>query len=223
MTEKQKAYDELKDIAFRNGATIFGVGKIEGLLEGFHLISETLGKGIEYAISVGIQLSNRILDDISDGPTLLYYFHYRRVNQALDTIAINLNSSIQRAGYDSVPIPASQTVDWENQTGHISHKAVALRAGHGWIGRNNLLVHPVYGAAVRYVTVLTDMPLSTDSPYHGECGDCRRCIKYCPAGAISETPQDYDRQACLETLKEFSRKRNIRHYICGICVSKCRF
>jgi len=223
MKERQKTYERLEEIALSHGATIFGVGKVDDILDGFPLISETLRNGIEYGISVGIQLSNRILDDLTDGPTLLYYFHYLRVNHALDNIAVNLTNRIQMDGYDAVPIPASQTVDLDKQWGQISHKAIALRAGHGWIGRNNLLVHPVHGASVRFVTVLTDIPLSVGELYDGECGKCRRCINKCPAGAISETPEAYDREACLRTLKEFSKTRNIRHHICGICVSNCRF
>jgi epoxyqueuosine reductase QueG len=223
MKQRTEPDRELREIVYRNGGTIYGVARVDSILEFFPLLSERLRSGMNYAISAGIKLSNRILDDLSDGPTHLYYFHYLRVNQSLDNIAVNLTNHIQMDGYNAVPIPASQTVDLDRQLGQLSHKAIALRAGHGWIGRNNLLVHPVHGSSIRYMTVLTDMPLKVDSPYDGDCGNCRRCIKPCPAGAISETSEAWDREACLRTLKEFSKKRNIRHHICGICVSKCRF
>ena len=121
-----------------------------------------------------------------------------------------------------MPIPASQLVDWKAQLAHLSHKMIALRAGIGWIGRNNLLVHPQFGSMIRLVTVLTDMPLRTDdSPYNGGCGSCRKCIKVCPVNAIADSHEEWDRIACLEKLKYFSKTFNIGQYICGLCVKVC--
>ena len=54
-------------------------------------------------------------------------------------------------------------VDWQGQRGHISHKHIAVAAGLGWIGRNNLLVHPRHGGRLRLNTVLTDMELVPDA------------------------------------------------------------
>ena len=223
MERLKRRYKDLEEIAFKNGATTFGVGSVDRLLDNFPLLSKTLRSGMKNAISVGIRLSDRILDDIEDGPTQLYYFHYRRVNQSLDHIGITLTSFIQGKGFNAIPVPASQTVDWVNQRAILSHKAIGRQSGHGWIGRNNLLVHPIHGASLRYVTVLTDMPIPANEPYQGDCGGCMKCLKACPAGAIYESPEDFDRMACLEKLKEFSKTYNIRHYICGICVRECRF
>jgi epoxyqueuosine reductase QueG len=214
---------QLKDLAHRNGATVFGVAEADGLLEAFPLLSDTVRRGMRRAISIGIRLSDRILDEIVDGPTHLYYFHYRRLNLTLDHIALLLTNEIQDQGFDAVPVPASQTIDWKGQRGLLSHKLVGQRAGHGWIGRNNLLVHPVYGAALRYCTILTDMPVAADRPDSGDCGDCRRCMATCPAGAISESRKTFDRESCYGMLQNFSKTRNIRHHICGICVRACRF
>ena len=127
----------------------------------------------------------------------------------------------QTTGFDALPIPSSQTVDWENQRGHLSHKIVAARAGLGWIGRNNLLINENYGARVRYVTVLTDMPLPLSKPVERDCGICQLCLVVCPSGAISSSWEMFDRMKCLEQLKYFSKQYQIGHYICGICVKAC--
>lgn len=124
-------------------------------------------------------------------------------------------------GHEALPIPASQIVDWEMQTAHLSHKMVALRAGIGWIGRNNLLVHPDYGAKIRLATVLTDLPLVESSRIARDCGECRKCIDICPAGALKESYKDYDKEACLEKLKYFAKAHGIGQYICGLCVKVC--
>jgi len=222
MNDPERTCNDLREISIRNGATVFGVGGVGEHLSSFPLLSETLRSGMTHAISLGIELSGKILDEIEDGPTQLYYFHYRRINQSLDHIGIVLTAHIQQKGFNAIPFPASQTIDWDDQRGHLSHKAIGRLAGHGWIGRNNLLVHPRYGSAVRYTTVLTDMPLPTDPPAPGNCGKCRKCIRACPASAISEAPESFDREACLEMLKVFSKRYQIRHYICGICVKVCR-
>ena len=218
--------EKLRDLAFRGGATLFGVGFVGDLLERFDLLSPRAKVGLDFGVSLGILLSQRVLEDVENHPTRLYFYHYRQVNYALDRLALEVVGFLQASGYQALPIPSSQTIDWENQRGHFSHKAVGVRAGLGWIGRNNLLVNPIYGSCVRYVSVLTDMPLLTPPPLaggegRGDCGACQRCVSVCPAGAIGLSHDLYDRKRCLDALKEFSRHHNIGHYICGICVRAC--
>jgi epoxyqueuosine reductase QueG len=99
---------------------------------------------------------------------------------------------------------------------------IALRAGIGWIGRNNLLVHPEYGSKIRLATVLTDMPLESGKPVEKDCGDCKKCVEICPVSAISETYKEWNKQACLEKLKYFAKAHNVGQYICGLCVKVCQ-
>lgn len=211
-------YEELKEFVIRNGMSLFGVAKFDPA-EARSMLSWREGNGLPFAISMGVRLSRAVLEGIDDRPTLLYQWHYRQANYLLDRVAFQLSLLIQDKGARAVPIPASQIVDWKNQRGHLSHKHVARLAGHGWIGRNNLLINPRFGAQVRYVTVLTDLPLRTDEPVEGDCGDCRACVEACPAGALGETAEDYDFQRCFEKLKHFARE--VSHYICGVCVRAC--
>lgn len=214
-------YISLKDIAFRWGACLFGVADLSDASLETYLLEKVAVDGLIYGISMGIRVSQRIVSDIGDHPTRLYFYHYRRINIALDQLAIAITNQIQNAGLDALPIPSSQTVDWENQRGHISHKDIGVKAGLGWIGRNNLLVNPEFGSIVRYVTVLTNMPLKTDEPLKEGCGGCSKCVNVCPAGAIKESSSDFEHLRCYEKLKEFSKRYHIGHYICGICVRAC--
>lgn len=175
------------------------------------------------AVCFGLAVSKSVLDTLIDGPTLLYLHHYRQVNYRLDMAAYLLAREIEKQGYKALPFPASQLIDWQNQKGHISHKRVGEIAGLGWIGRNNLLVHPKYGSQMRYNTVFTDMPLepTAPDPQFG-CGSCRRCITACPAGAIAEEPGDFDHHGCFAMLKQFRNQRNVGQYICGLCVKVCK-
>jgi epoxyqueuosine reductase QueG len=101
----------------------------------------------------------------------------------------------------------------------MSHKAIAARSGLGWIGKSGLLVTKRYGARIRLGSILTDAPSATGTPLPNGCGECTRCIRSCPAGAISES--GYDLEKCLAKLKTFAAIPGIGVHICGVCVKAC--
>jgi epoxyqueuosine reductase len=215
-------YGRIKDESQRWGGDLFGVADLSQIrLETCGLGEKTLNE-LPFGIAIGIRLSDAVLAGIDDHPTLLYLHHYRQANYILDRIAFHVAALIQHIGGKALPIAASQIVDWQGQKGHISHKALAQGAGLGWLGRNNLIVHPEYGARIRLVSVLTDLPLQTDKPLKGSCGECRQCIPLCPAGAIKDEVGKFDHLGCFEKLKEFRNKYNIGQYICGVCIKACQ-
>lgn len=219
MTASYKYTEELRDLSASLGMSVFGVAELEPVRQTFHPQLEGPARGLNYGIVAGIRLSDPVIDDIVDQPTFLYKYHYQTANDALDRAATGFGFYIQQKGFKALPIPASQTVDWVKHLGHLSHKALAVQAGLGWIGRSALFIHPVHRARMRLVSVLTDLPLEPGSPGKGECGACRRCIAACPAGAITE--QGYDKPKCIAKLHEFSRRSGINQYICGVCVKAC--
>jgi len=214
-------YNELKEIAMREGMSLFGVASLEGLESEYKMSPESLYKGLKYGVCMGFHLSDRVLAGIVDKPNQMYLFHYKRVNMLLDEVALRITGFIQDQGYDALPIHASQISDWDAMIGHVSLKMIGRYAGLGWIGRNILLVNPKYGSRVRYVSVMTDMPLKVDGESPGDCGSCRRCVAICPAGAIKEDPKDFDLEACYQQLKYFRNKENLGQHICGVCLKAC--
>jgi len=158
---------------------------------------------------------------VQDYPTALYLHHYRQVNFLLDRAALLTAGFIQDRGFQALPIAASQIIDWDNQKAHVSHKKVGELAGLGWLGRNNLLIHPEFGSQIRLVTILTDMPLAAGAPLDTDCGECRRCAAACPAHAIKDAKDEFDHRACFEQLKEFRRRGLVGQFICGVCVKAC--
>ncbi len=218
---EQRNYQLLEDYAKQKGASLFGVAFLDDRQAVRSQLSpQQWPPHMRFGISMGVRLSDAVIDSLVDSPTLLYAWHYRQANLFLDRLAFEISLYIQQEGYSALPIPASQIIDWKRQTAHLSHKHVGVLAGHGWIGRNNLLVNPYYGARVRYVTVLTDMPLRVDRPIEGDCGGCQQCIEPCPAQALGQSAAEYNFERCFKKLQEF-RKR-VGHYICGICVKACR-
>ncbi len=174
---------------------------------------------------LGIRLSSEVLDTIAGAPNWTYYHHYRTVNFALDQAALLAAAECRRLGARALPVPASQVLDWERLLGHLSHREIGALAGVGWRGRNNLLVHPLYGSQVRYATVLTDLPLlarGVDSAGEAGCGDCRACVAACPAGAIQFDPLAFDLDRCTAQVRRFSQSEKLNVLICGICVRSCR-
>jgi epoxyqueuosine reductase len=200
----------------------FGIGDLSLYDKELVSLDASTKEQYPFAISFGLVLSKGVLGTVKDGPNHLYLHHYRQLNYRLDMVGYFLSREIERQGYASLPFAASQVIDWRNQKGHISHKKVGEIAGIGWIGRNNLLVHPYFGAHVRYNTVLTDMPLATDGPREAGCGECRACVDTCPGGAIKDEPSLFDHRGCFEIINKLRNERNIGHHICGICVEACK-
>ncbi|MCX8023133.1 MAG: hypothetical protein N2745_10220 [Syntrophorhabdaceae bacterium] len=214
--------DLVKGLLDGYGVDVYGFGHITQYDRHLLGLPVATGSQLPYLITFGLLLSRAVMETTKDGPNLLYLHHYRQLNYRLDMIGYLLAGEIEKKGYRAMAFPASQLIDWRNQKGHISHKHTGVASGLGWIGRNNLLIHPKYGAYVRYNTVLTEMPLDADTPLERGCGACRACIDVCPAGAIKESPVDFDHKGCYEMITQLKNKRNIGHHICGICVEPCR-
>src|SRR3990167_11317309 len=215
---KLENYREIKKFCLNWGADLFGAADISGMKDAF-LISQEVIQPLNNAVSLGARASREVLAEIQQHPTKLYFHHYRTINMFLDQLALRLSNYIQNLGFKSLPIPASQILDWQKQTAHLSHKKIGLLAGLGWLGRNNLLVNKNLGSQFRLVTILTNMPLKSDKPLENDCGDCRLCVTICPSGSIKKNPLEFDHLACFEKLKEFQRQKLVDQYICGVCIN----
>jgi epoxyqueuosine reductase QueG len=204
------------------GAKAFGVADLDALKRREPRLLDLVPGDYSRAVVIGVRLQKAVLADIVDRPTPLYFHHYRQANYQLDRVAWSVADRIQDAGFAALAVPASQIVRREPMSGHVSHKLLGWAAGLGHIGRSALLVHPRYGARMRYVSVLTNMPLDADAPLEGrDCGACRDCMGVCPAGAIKENRVDFDLDACYGKLTEFTRLPYIGQHICGVCVKAC--
>jgi epoxyqueuosine reductase QueG len=217
----KKNIENIKALAEEMEFSLCGIADITDVRKDFHLGLDFVSR-FDRAICLGKRLLDPVIEDIKDRPTLLYFHHYRQLNFFLDRGAFLISSRIQEHGFQALPIPASQMIDWDKQKSHVSHKIVGRLAGLGWIGRNNLLVNPLLGSRHRLVTILTDMPLQPDEELEKDCGECLACLKTCPAQAIKENTDDFDHWACFDKLKEFRRQGIVGQHICGVCVKACK-
>ncbi len=82
----------------------------------------------------------------------------------------------------------------------LAERALAARAGLGWIGKNtNLLTHERAGSWVFLGAILTSAELPADAPVRTTCGACTRCLTGCPTGALVG-PRTIDARRCISYL-----------------------
>lgn len=81
----------------------------------------------------------------------------------------------------------------------VLERALARRAGLGWIGKNACLVSPDFGPWMLLGAVVVDVEMAPDVPMESRCGSCTRCLDACPPGALV-APGVIDSNACVSYL-----------------------
>jgi len=84
-------------------------------------------------------------------------------------------------------------------TGPLLERALAQRAGLGFIGKNTMLITKGLGSWVFLASVVTTLELPVDAPDERNCGECRLCIEACPTEAIT-APFELDPRRCIAYL-----------------------
>jgi epoxyqueuosine reductase len=213
--------EELVRFLETQGADLIGTSNIKELLP-------RRFSALPFAVTIGIRLSDAVTDEVSGGPTKLYFAHYRAVNALLDMIAAKSVGWLQRRGYNALAIPASQTTSGIGIAGDFPHKTAANLAGLGFIGKNALFISREFGPRVRLATVLTDMPLPAGAMQPVLCGNCRACVDACPCGALTgrmwtlgAAREDIvDAALCSQHMKKAYQHIG-RGAVCGICIAVC--
>ena len=168
--------------------------------------------------------ANSVLSD----PTLGYVSRYalgrdyhKVLRKRLQTLADKIHSHIgefkYRAFTDSAPV---------------LEKAIAEKAGLGWIGKHSNLLNDKTGSWFFLGELFTDLPLPVDPPQQtSHCGSCTACIQACPTDAIV-APYRVDARRCISYLTielktgipiEFRRAMGNRIYGCDDCQLVCPF
>lgn len=219
---------ELRDLICRLGGDFWGVADLGHIEE---LITEEYGdvyQDYRRGIAVAVIFPKSVVNQLADGPTHTYLCYYDTINARLNDIALGISNFLQRKGYKTFPIPASQRINDSKLAGIFSHRLVAHLAGLGWIGKNSSLINPQVGPRLRLVSILTDAPLISDEPWGQEkCGSCTLCQEACPPQVIKGLPfvlgealeKRLDAQGCHDYLAKVRQSFGKR--ICGRCIAAC--
>lgn len=122
----------------------------------------------------------------------------------------------------------------------LPEKALALRAGLGWIGKNTILI--ASGSRGNSSAVLIglllcpiDFGLTESSTGEGKpvpgCGSCRRCVEACPTKALGDQGGFFDRKKCIQHWTHIDEEPpafirpflSDRLYGCDICLEACPY
>ncbi|MGZ4111818.1 MAG: tRNA epoxyqueuosine(34) reductase QueG [Tumebacillaceae bacterium] len=145
--------------------------------------------------------------------------YHKVLRQKLDQLAQRIEQEVGR------PVQIHNSVD----TGPLVDRAVAQRAGIGWLGKNCSVITDKHGSWVFLGQLVTDIAIEPNEPSPPpQCGDCDLCLRACPTKALVN-PFMTDSQKCLSYITqmkgfipmEYRAKLGRRIWGCDTCQVVC--
>ncbi len=169
--------------------------------------------------------SAREAETLLDHPDKAYISRYalgrdyhKIIRKRLQKLANRIQDAVGPFGYrafvDSAPV---------------LEKALAEKAGLGWIGKHSNLLSRDAGSWFFLGELYTDLPLPADKPANNHCGTCQSCIDVCPTNAIV-APYVVDARRCISYLtielkgsipEPYRKAMGNRIYGCDDCQLYC--
>ena len=113
----------------------------------------------------------------------------------------------------------------------LAERALAVRAGLGFIGKNRMLIHPQLGPQLFLGEIITTLKLQPDKSIVANCSGCNKCITACPTGALTNDGL-LDANKCINYLtieykgqipSDLSLKIGDRLFGCDDCILACPY
>lgn len=128
-------------------------------------------------------------------------------------------------------IPSAVQQNEEELLAEFSFKYAAVKAGLGWIGKNDVLITEEYGPRVRLAAILLDYAVEYDGKImESKCASCNRCVDICPHKALkgfewninARRSELIDFHLCSQKRSAYIEKHG-RKNACGLCLVVCPF
>lgn len=223
MGDTAELTERLKKILYAQGAALVGIGDMSGVED----------CNFKTGVSVAVLLPGDIVTELRNAPTAEYYDLYYALNKKLDEIVTAGEEFLRDHGFEAYAQTTGRVEVSADNRSRLPHKTVATRAGLGWIGKNNLLVTPQYGSAVRISSLLTNASLECgEAVNESRCKACSLCVKSCPAQALHgtlwkagmEREQLVDVEKCYKKqIQIMYEKTGIETDLCGKCFAVCAY
>ena len=205
------------------GATLIGFADLSK-------IEIEIPRGFNYGIVIAKAIDPLILSKVSTGPHIYYYNEIETIDKNLKKLSLYVEKKIEEKGFKAFSEAHAQYND--HYIMKLPNKTIATYAGLGWIGKNAELINDEYGAALRVITILTNMPFRTARGFsNSKCGQCVDCMISCPARAIKGA--NWNLKSKDNDLIAFSRCRDMRverglpfnltKGTCDICIESCPY
>lgn len=225
----EKLSHQIKEVARFLGAKLVGICELNPAYVYSHKglkIDFAKGRAGEeipiehkYAISVAVEMD---YDNFRYSPCWIDNAEVGKGYLEAAKVAVCLAAYIRELGY-----PAKAHFFINEQ---VLHVPIAVEAGLGELGRNNILITAEYGPRVRLATVTTNLPLAPDKPVdlgvQQFCQVCKKCAKCCPSQSIPHGDKmvvrgvekwQTDQDRCARFWMANPKKWND----CGRCISVC--
>jgi reductive dehalogenase len=224
LREAEKPEALLEEMARSLGAVAAGVTRVEPRFVYSHRgrRDESYGEPIpldhDFAIVFLVEMNHEEMLH-TPGPrsvteTALQYLRSARISIAMEAVlrACGHRAESQHDAHYSMMLPP-----------------LAVSAGLGELGRNNILIAHRFGSRVRIGAVATDLPLEPGRPVslgaRRFCKICRKCAETCPSRALSQSaPEEVRGVLKWSTDVERCHAYWLRSGTdCGICMAICPF
>lgn len=114
--------------------------------------------------------------------------YHKVIHEKLHQLTDKINSVVKnfqyRAFCDSAPV---------------LEKALAEKAGIGWIGKYTCLLTKKHGSQIFLGELFTNLELPFDKPCDNHCNTCNKCIEACPTHAL-KAPHTLNAKLCIAYL-----------------------
>ncbi|WP_204668279.1 tRNA epoxyqueuosine(34) reductase QueG [Gracilibacillus alcaliphilus] len=155
--------------------------------------------GAESIIAIALAYPTRLKNDVKSGKGNRRGM-FCRASWGTDYHLVLQEKLSQLTNFLTERVPGFSSLSMVD-TGELSDRAVAERAGIGFSAKNTFIISPQFGSYIYLGEMITNIPFTPDKPLAEGCGSCTKCLDACPTGALVE-PGRLNAQQCLAFLTQ---------------------